>query len=50
LSNDYSPSFTAHCTIDGDIMKAYFNSKKSFAKFHNEMGKEDYMDDKDIKK
>lgn len=36
--------------IDGEIMKAYFNSKKSFAEFHNEMGKENYLDYKNIKK
>jgi len=30
--------------IDGEIMKAYFNSKKSFAEFHKEMSQEDYMD------
>jgi hypothetical protein len=34
--------------IDGEIMKAYFNSKKSFAEFHKEMSKENYMDYKNI--
>jgi hypothetical protein len=28
--------------IDGEIMKAYFNSKKSFAEFHKEISK-DYL-------
>jgi len=36
--------------IDGEIMKAYFNSKKSFAEFHNEISKENYLDYKDINK
>jgi len=31
-------------TIDGEIMKAYFDSKKSFAEFHKEMSKENHMD------
>jgi len=30
--------------IDGEIIKAYFNSKKSFTKFHKQMSKENYMD------
>jgi len=30
--------------IDGEITKAYFNSKKSFTKFHKQMSKENYMD------
>jgi len=30
--------------IDGEIMKAYFNSKKGFMEFHQEIGKENYMD------
>ena len=34
-------------TIDGEIMKEYFNSKKGFAEFHKEMSKENYMDYKD---
>ncbi len=31
-------------------MKAYFNSKKSLAKFHNQIGKENYIDYKNINK
>ena len=38
------------CLIDGEIMRAYFNSKKSFIEFHKEIGKEDYMDYKNINK
>ena len=35
--------------INGEIIKAYFNNKKSFIEFYNEISKEDYMDYKDIK-
>jgi REP element-mobilizing transposase RayT len=34
--------------IDGEITKAYFNSKKSFIEFHKEMNKENYMDYENI--
>ena len=30
--------------IDGEIMKACFSNKKSFMEFHQEIGKENYMD------
>ena len=36
--------------IDGEIIKAYLNSKKSFAEFHKEISKKNYMDYKDINK
>jgi hypothetical protein len=36
--------------MDGEIMKAYFNSKKSLAKFHNQIGKENYIDYENINK
>ena len=36
--------------IDGEIMRAYFNSKKSFIEFHKEIGKENYLDYKNINK
>ena len=36
--------------INGEIMKAYFDSKKGFAEFHKEMSKENYMDYKNINK
>jgi len=36
--------------IDGEIMKAYFDSKKSFIEFHNQMSKENYMDYENINK
>ncbi|GAI55001.1 unnamed protein product, partial [marine sediment metagenome] len=36
--------------IDGEIMKAYFDSKKSFIEFHNQMSKENYMNYENINK
>ena len=36
--------------IDGEIMRAYFNSKKGFIEFHKEISKENYMDYKNINK
>ncbi|GAF86155.1 unnamed protein product, partial [marine sediment metagenome] len=36
--------------IDEEIMKAYFDSKKSFIEFHNQMSKENYMDYENINK
>ena len=36
--------------IDGEIMKAYLDSKKSFIEFHKETNKENYMDYENIKR
>ena len=36
--------------IDEEIMKAYFDSKKSFIEFHNQMSKENYIDYENINK
>jgi len=36
--------------IDGEIMRAYFNSKKGFIEFHKEISKENYMGYKNINK
>lgn len=49
--NEYLKMYDSNnYVIDGEIMKVYFNSKKRFAEFHNEMSKENYMDYKNINK
>ena len=36
--------------IDVEVVRAYFNSKKSFIEFHKEISKENYMDYENINK
>ncbi|MDO9555128.1 MAG: transposase [Atribacterota bacterium] len=47
--NEYLKMYNSNnYLIDGEIMKAYFDSKKSFTEFHKQMSKENYMDYENI--
>ena len=49
--NEYLKMYNSNnYLIDGEIIKAYFNSKKSFTEFHKEISKENYMDYENINK